>query len=566
MHPQILTLNLPSTSVKALTDINMTVTEGSQGDQIRIAPQYNYGIDCLLNHKYPPNFHEHDIVIIDLANSKIRDYEANEHILYNNKSKSTTCIRCFAPQKIFDPRPLSLSFLTAKIDNAERKPFLLLTFCSHKEELEYHIVRSGFDESVERASNYSFLSRGPSNRNKEGKKTIIIDRRDEISKFLLKYSAEYRYEIIFDHPTLWTNDQYINDPKFVPLITNADGEIVSYIYQLESGACSFFFPIVKNQADFLKQFLQEIAPSFVPALFPNNSKNSWLSSKLYQLPGHANLVEEQENLLKKQEKERKGMEMAIEENNKKHLWLHELLTQNDDQLVKAVMTFLSWLEFSDVQNSDDHRQSAVKEEDIHIETDSGLLLFEIKGLGGTSQDSDCAQVGKIRSRRIENLKRFDVFGIYIVNHQRHIPAYERKHPPFTDHQLKDASYEKRGLVTTWQLYNLYFQIESGVLSKDQVRASFLEYGLIDFIPKDYILLGAPTEVLKNNLVVILTLEADITLSVGDELFAVHNSNFSKFKIQSLQVNNSDATVAVGVETGILLSRPIQKGTILYKIV
>ena len=38
-----------------------------------------------------------------------------------------------------------------------------------------------------------------------------------------------------------------------------------------------------------------------------------------------------------------------------------------------------------------------KEEDLQIDTESALLAIEVKGIGGTSTDSDCNQITKNRS-------------------------------------------------------------------------------------------------------------------------------------------------------------------------
>ena len=71
-------------------------------------------------------------------------------------------------------------------------------------------------------------------------------------------------------------------------------------------------------------------------------------------------------------------------------------------------------------------------------------------IGGTSKDEECSQIFKIKSRRMKELKRFDVFGLYIVNHQKHLPPLNRENPPFTENQIQDAINDERGLLTTWQ--------------------------------------------------------------------------------------------------------------------
>ena len=146
-----------------------------------------------------------------------------------------------------------------------------------------------------------------------------------------------------------------------------------------------------------------------------------------------------------------------------------------------------------------------KEEDIQIEMEAGLIIIEAKGIGGTSRDDECSQISKIRSRRCEERNKFDVIALYIVNHQRHIPPLERKNPPFTENQVHDAELEKRGLLTTWDLYNLYFNVENGMISKKRAIECLMKPGLIKFIPDKITKLNLVKEIYQNGEVVIFDL-------------------------------------------------------------
>ena len=148
------------------------------------------------------------------------------------------------------------------------------------------------------------------------------------------------------------------------------------------------------------------------------------------------------------------------------------------------MQFLQWLEFADVQIVDEET-TTFNEEDIRIKCSKGLLIIEVKGLHGTSTDDDCRQIDKIKHRREKERQAFDVYGLYIVNHQKHLPPIIRDNPPFKEQQINDAVIEERGLLTTWQLFNVFFSIESGVISKKDTRETLTQFGLVSFKPKNY---------------------------------------------------------------------------------
>jgi hypothetical protein len=565
-QPQILTLNLDTEVVKTLKGKDYNIYEGSQGFQIKLNIPYNSYEDCILQHHFPSNVHEFDMVILDQTNDNTIDYKENDHKITANKTTKEHGIRCRHPQSLFDPRPLSLTIIGKKIGESLNKPFLLVAFCTREETVEYATIESGYDARKESYSNYGFLPYRHNHYNKHGMKTKVADGNHDLLTFLRKYNEKFSYDIIFHHPTIYKDNKPVQDPAFLPLVYNQDNEIVSYLQLRPTGAKILVLPRLEDKTTFLTEFIEEVAPTLVPAIFPDNIKNSWVTSERYHLPNQATLLSQKAALLKKQAEELVKVDDAIVQNTAAYSWLHDLLTTTDDELVTAVIKFLEWLGFKDPKDYDEINTSGIKEEDIQVETDNGLLILEVKGIGGTSKDSDCSQVGKIKARRIQQLKKFEVSGVYVVNHQRHIPPHERKNPPFTDHQMSDASYDQRGLMTTWQLFNLYFLIEKGILSKEQAREAFFTHGYIDFIPKSFVWLGIPDEYFKNNTVAIITLPEKITLTVGEEIFTTHYDNYQKVKIKSLQVSDQVVTSATGTEVGIQFEQAIGKNTTLYKIV
>ena len=201
----------------------------------------------------------------------------------------------------------------------------------------------------------------------------------------------------------------------------------------------------------------------------------------------------------------------MQKNHEEYEFLHHLLIETGSDLVKTVENFLRWLGFSNVKNMDE-TDIEPKEEDLQVEIGDELLVIEVKGIGGTSTDGECRQIGKIIHRRRKERNDFGVYGLYIVNHQRYQSPLRRINPPFDSQKIKDAEYGDRGLLTTWQLFNLYYSIENDYISKEDARKALLNVGLIKFTPSNCIPLGKAKEIYYGGEVIILDLSTKIEIN------------------------------------------------------
>lgn len=204
----------------------------------------------------------------------------------------------------------------------------------------------------------------------------------------------------------------------------------------------------------------------------------------------------------------------------------------------------------------------MKEEDVQVELDNGILVIEVKGIGGTSTDGECSQVSKIKHRREKERKSFDVFALYIVNHQRYLPPLNRTNPPFNEQQIADAISDERGLLSTWQLFNLYNEINAGLISKEEARAQILQFGYVAFKPKLTSNIGQPKEILKGGMVVILDI-SNTEIKVNDTIIIEKGGAYSKAKIISLQLDDKAVQTATNGEVGIKLDVKISKNSTLW---
>jgi len=220
------------------------------------------------------------------------------------------------------------------------------------------------------------------------------------------------------------------------------------------------------------------------------------------------------------------------------------------------------LGFENAVEKDKSAENGLFEEDIQIDLgEKGLLIIEVKGINGTSKDAECSQIHKIKHRRCKERNKFDVFALYIVNNEKNIEPLKRTIPPFNEIQIKDAINDERGLLSTWQLFNLYFNIENGFITKEQARNYLLKFGLINFIP-DLIDLGKPDKFYKSNTVVCLKIN-NLEIKVGDYLIYELDGRYYKEKIMEIQENKESKQMVYNGSFGFKLSNKIPNVKQLY---
>jgi hypothetical protein len=497
----------------------------------------------------PANLHEYDIFILDMTNGKTVDYQHTDHVFDANKGKELVGIVCKYPQMIFDGRPLtSKEFIGHLVSNEERKLYII--FGSEFEEIHYDVADfsdNGYEilESYN-VTNYEFLNDNVEKRNKHGKQINATE--TEFKNIFSKYIDDSEYNVVFNF------NQY-QHPNCEPLLVNKSNEIVGYFNTLND---SYFFilPNLKNKSEFLNEFLNQSLPSFIPDFFPENTEAHWINSDDFTLPGIATLQHKKTVLLDELEKSIAELDKEIHEKMIEFQFLHDLIRETSGTLVKSLEKFLNYINFDEVVNVDELNEATIKQEDLRISDNGGLLLVEVKGIGGTSTDDDCSQISKVRYRKMKELKRVDIFALYIVNHQRYLPPPARDNPPFKEIQISDAINDDRGLLTTWELYKAYGYILKGILTKSDIKKQIFQIGLISFLPlANYKNIGNPKEIHKNGYVFILNLSGDI-LTVGQSILLLQNGDFLFAKIKEIKLDGQNVDTAQSGEFGLRIDSKI----------
>jgi hypothetical protein len=143
-----------------------------------------------------------------------------------------------------------------------------------------------------------------------------------------------------------------------------------------------------------------------------------------------------------------------------------------------------------------------------------------------------------------------------------MPPRSRSNPPFTQNQIRDAELDKRGLLTTFELYKAYFLIEAGILSKALVREALFGTGLVTFSPDNLTSIGCPDELFKGGEVAIVNLK-DTMITRGDSLVVKKQDEYFKVNVESLMLNDLEVESVENGEVGIKVSRRIKKNSELF---
>ncbi|HDY9069730.1 hypothetical protein AAHW23_08090 [Klebsiella pneumoniae] len=420
-------------------------------------------------HKIPDNIHEAEIIVIDTTLSN-----------FSHGAGRTSSVRVYfehTPSYV-DLLPIDMSVISNGIFSTKKKQAVVV-FCSSNTDMIYAMENGPVRNPQQiRYRTYNFndsylgVTDRTGNRFKKPDNVIAKD----LTDLIFKYSRGSSYNIVFNGVS----------ERDIILAENESGEIISLIRAIKE-KIFIFLPVINNKTEFLNELFSSILPD-IPLFedyFPNNGSFQWINSELYLSYEEKIKTNEIEELKSEYEKnnlklQKELIDLSDKEENVK---TKALLTATDDELVFSVKWFLDYIGFENVVVPDenvDEENGEVFEEDLNIETPSITYLFEVKGIGGTSSDDQCAQISKIVYRREEANPDHNYKGVYIVNHQRQKNPKERKNPPFFEQQVLDAAIARRGMTYTYELFQVYHMIESGILERADVREAFNQRGLIDF--------------------------------------------------------------------------------------
>ena len=565
-RPRICLIDVDDEIGECLKSTGFNCFLGTLGSSIEVPNQRQHDKhQCLLNYNFPPNLHEYDIVVVDLQNQKKIPYRPEHHLrTYARGPRQFTFISYF-PETLFDPRPMASWILHTDLEALRARESIFIVFAAENESVEYflgNITASGLEPSgTERKDTYDFFPQLPAFKNTIGTDiTVVVPENNELGRLLRSHNNEAIYRIVFEHAEEWKGGRWVKDPGFAPLMVTPLGGIVSFTYFPNQNA-AFFFPHIKRKERFLVDLFQTVLPEIFPGLFPYSTQFRWLNNQSYRLPNEEALLNEKSLVQKESEQKLKEIDQKILANHDRYRYLHDLLTQSGNELVKTVENYLKWLEFKNVVNVDEANPE-IREEDLQVELRKGLLVVEVKGIGGTSTDSECSQISKIKYRRAKERGSFDVYALYLVNHQRFLPPEKRTNPPFSTNQIQDAQSDERGLLTTYDLFKLHFNIENGFVTKKDARDTLFQTGLVRFAPSNAVEMSPPYEIHYNGYVVVLQIK-DTRITNRTEVILDEHGFYRRTVIVEIQIDGKTVDSAESGEVGIAFADQITTKTRIW---
>lgn len=541
---------------------NFDVYDGSLGKKIEIKYNYNNNQYLLANHDIPDNLHEYDVIIDDMQKNDIIKYKKEDHKRKYLTGKDAYYFQVSNPQNIFDPIPLGCKYLNSKDTTEIRKNIIKILFQENLYEIDYQIVNVCYQYEKEscRYSNYEHVKKFCSTP-LSGTEVFVCD--NDLSHLIFEhYKDEVCYYQTFYHPKKYAVDgEDLLDENFIPLLQNDNGDIVSYAY-ISSDTIEFMLPQTKNKQGLLKILFNEVLFKYFSNYFPSVKANSWIEREDYFLPGYKDLLLLKEQNKKEFERKNKELDIKIKKNNIQFNFLHKILTETGDRLVYALIEYFNWLGFQQVIDKDTTVNNGLYEEDIQIDLgEEGILIIETKGINGTSTDAECSQIHKIKFRRCKERNGFDVKALYIVNNERNVEPLKRTIPPFNENQIKDAINDERGLLYTWQLFNLYFNIENGFITKEEARKRILGFGLINFEPQ-LLKLGKPYKYYRNQTIACIELN-NTEIAKNDYLAYPINGKWRKVEILEIQQDHKQQDKVANGNVGIKVKERLPECVLYY---
>lgn len=519
---------------------------------------------------FPQNIQEYDVFVIDLKKPVMEPYEFKDHDRrYVGDGENSYFLVPYS-QTIFDSTPFGAHLYNCLLRKNVKKPQIIIVFQEEQYECNYTIVDRLSSDNYRnkrnaKYSNYQFATSLRLMDSEMGQQVLAEDN-DWAKRLFRGIEDKLTYKQTFH---LWTiynqqTNEHEYDTHIVPLLLNSNEKVVSFAQGFDDEPIYFILPQADDDTklEIIKRLFEGILYEDFSDYFPTIEKSKWIYKNIYAHPEVRKIDTEIESLEKEFLERKQFLEHQKEEISRSYDFLQKLIISTGEDLVQAMIAYLKWLGFEKVIDKDTTAEN-VLEEDIQVDLgDNRSLIIEIKGIFGTSQDRECSQIDKIRYRRLKQNRDSEIFALYVVNHQRGQEPAMRQNPPSTKEQMDDALSCDRGLLTTWQLFKIYQAVELGVISKEQVRNSFLQTGVISFEPDLAKSINVPYHTWQDGMV--LGIDVNTPVSIGDEMFVENENGWHCATISSLQ---QDGTIFESVEngkTGIGLSQKLPKGKFYVK--
>jgi hypothetical protein len=455
---------------------------------------------------------------------------------------------------VIDPRPLTMAAIRKDISRLVEHGGVLVVFVGTRYQETYtHGHLSGYDvDGTEEHHNtwaiHGNLASSTSIAVSADEGNVIeVDTSTPLGRLLKSHVEGARFKCVVER-------QYGIEPEhWLSLAKNKFGRCVAAAFTDDQGLV-VLLPNLSNKAAFVAEFVADFLPEIKPELFPNSSVGSWI----HQTPYEFSDVLALESDLEQREQHWQTTKLQLAENianaRTARKAQYALLTETGAPLVDAVESALKTVGFKEVVNADKEANDDAGDlgEDLQVLDSDPLLLVEVKGIGGMPSDDDILAAQKYLAPRMQQWNKTNLKALFVVNHQRHMPALARQTKVIRNDLEKTVIAFKLGVITTTELFKLVRNVQLLGWPPNTVLPIFAKNGLIEAIPTHYEYVGTVTRYMGD--VCGITVEA-AAVKNGDILAFQLAMEFEEQVAAGIQVDGKPVPLAAkgqvfGLKTGL----------------
>lgn len=540
--PKILLIDVESSAFDTLVETGFNVKAGTFGQPYKV--EMTSGFQPLISEPRLPNYAEQEIVIVDLR-YEVADYPVGDKLRPDGEFDLWGKCDC----GFIDPRMRTAAKVRKDFDRILEAGGVVVVFAANKTPGSIQVAKKVFRQlEVEKDcdwSEWSFISELCDMKvsSSHGEEMNVVDQNTPLGKLIKQHLPGSLYGC-----TLEGGHRRAN--PWTALVNNKFDQAVA-LFRPSSTGFVIVLPQLKDKTGFLKSLFTGVLPEMAPHLFPGIEQGRWTHLPEYELPEVMQLHDRRSQLEAKFQADLAALEEQELDVRKQDGWMHDLLTQTGDPLVAAVLMGLKTLGFKNVIDMDKERgrEGKSRREDLQIQDVIPTLVIDVKGIANFPVDEDVLQANKHATLLMREQKRTDVFGLSLVNHQRHIPPMNRDNEmPFRQELLDVALESQLGLLTAWDFYRLVRSARLNQWKFEDVQPVLYQHGRFEIVPAHYKYLGKVTMVWTDKFGV--EIESG-SVAVGERIAIEFSVFFEEADATGLMVNDTKVQVAsVGDKTGI----------------
>lgn len=272
----------------------------------------------------------------------------------------------------------------------------------------------------------------------------------------------------------------VSSDKWIPLLTNADGDPIALLYKPEEAREVWYFP--EEASDVMDAFLSVAFERWhgeEPSRFPGTpdwtENPEWMTAtqQIRFTETMKDIAESRAQILQLEEAIAAG-EVMIETVHSEAKTSHQrLMTSTGDELVSAVISALRTFEFDVVNLDDTIPEGQPKLGDLKVTDDERKIMAEVKGYSKGAKANDLLAIGN--HRRVYEKTHGDLDGVwYIANTFLKTDPGVRAPALGSSQDQVDVFGEGGGLVVdSRDLFQLVKRVELGEISAKDARQQLM---------------------------------------------------------------------------------------------